>query len=98
MPFFTRLNPVFNLSRRPRHPLLRALSLIVAVALVGAMLVFGLVVACVLLVGGAIVFALRQSTRQRSGAPAASASHGTHRPEVLEGEFVVLHETRHAAR
>lgn len=80
--------------RRSRHPLVRALSLLIGMALVGLLLVFGLVVAGVLLVGGGVLLALRQWTRKRS-APRAAA--GTRQPEVLEGEFVVLHETHHAA-
>ena len=52
-------------SHRFRHPLARALSLIVGVALLGVMLVFGLVVAGVLLVGGGLWLALRQWNRAR---------------------------------
>ncbi|MBV8158843.1 MAG: hypothetical protein JO278_14350 [Dyella sp.] len=83
------------LPRRSRHPLVRALSLIVGLAVVGVLMVFGLVVAGVLLVGGAMVFALRQWTRKR--AAASPAGRPAHKPEVIEGEFVVLHQTRHAA-
>ena len=79
--------------RRSRHPLVRALSLLVGLAVVGVLLVFGLVVAGVLLVGGAVVFALRQWSRKRGAVSPARA----HKPEVIEGEFVVLHQTRHAA-
>ena len=49
--------------RRSRHPLVRALSLLVGVALVGVLLVFGLVVAGVLLVGGGLLLAVRHWTR-----------------------------------
>ena len=85
--------------RRSRHPLVRALSLLVGVALVALLLVFGLVVAGVLLVGGGLLLAIRHWTRKSNAsgrAPRGSAN--MHQPEVLEGEFVVLHETRHAAR
>ncbi|MFC5437347.1 hypothetical protein ACFPME_12320 [Rhodanobacter umsongensis] len=79
--------------RRSRHPLARALSLLLGVALVGLLLVFGLAVAGVLLVGGAIVLALRQWKHSRtpvtSAAPAAQ-----HQPAVLEGEFVVVRQGR----
>jgi len=78
--------------RRSRHPLIRALSLLMGLAVVGVLLVFGLVVASVLLVGGALVFALRQWSRKRG-----AVSPAVHKPEVIEGEFVVLHQTRHAA-
>ena len=75
--------------RRSRHPFVRALSLLLGVALIGLLLIFGLAVAGVLLVGGVIVLALRQWKRSR--APATSAAPpAAHRPAVLEGEFVVI--------
>lgn len=82
--------------RRSRHPLIRALSLVIGLALVGVLMVFGLVVASVLLVGGGLVFAVRQWSRKRAGM--SSAGRHAHQPEVIEGEFVVLHQSRHAAR
>ena len=83
-------------SHRPRHPLARALSLVVGVAVLGLMLVFGLVVAGVLLVGGGLWLALRQWKSARTiGRPAPAA--GTRAP-VLEGDFVVVHEGRPVAR
>jgi hypothetical protein len=81
--------------RRSRHPLVRALSLLVGLAVVGVLMVFGLVVAGVLLVGGAVVFALRQWSRKRA-VVSPVGSRRTHQPEVIEGEFVVLHQNRHA--
>jgi hypothetical protein len=50
----------------------------------------------VLLVGGALVFAVRQWSRTR--AAVSPAGRRAHKPEVIEGEFVVLHHRRHAAR
>jgi uncharacterized protein (DUF58 family) len=77
--------------RRSRHPLVRALSLLLGVALIGLLLVFGLAVAGVLLVGGAIVLAVRQWKHSR--APATSAvPNASHQPAVLEGEFVVIQQ------
>lgn len=84
--------------RRSRHPLVRALSLLVGVALVALLLVFGLVVAGVLLVGGGLLLALRHWTRKSNASGRAPRGANVHQPEVLEGEFVVLHETHHAAR
>lgn len=84
-------------SHRSRHPLARALSLLVGVALLGVMLVFGLFVAGVLLVGGGLWLALRQWNRARSLGRAAPVR-GAARAQVLEGDFVVLHEGRPAAR
>ena len=79
--------------RRSRHPLVRALSLIVGLALVGVLMVFGLVVAGVLLIGGSLVFALRHWSRSRA---TASVAGRPHQPEIIEGEFVVLDQRRHA--
>jgi uncharacterized protein (DUF58 family) len=84
-------------SHRSRHPLARALSLLVGVALLGVMLVFGLVVAGVLLVGGGLWLALRQWNRARA-LPRGKVPAGPSRPQVLEGDFVVLHEGRPIAR
>lgn len=82
--------------RRSRHPLARALSLLLGLALVGVLLVFGLVVAGVLMVGGSLLLAWRYWTRGRQPAPAVAAR-GNHQPEVLEGEFVVLRHNRPVA-
>lgn len=79
---------------RSRHPLARALSLIVGVALVGLLLMFGLVVGGVLLVGGGVLLALRH---WRS-ASVARPSTGSHRPAVLEGDFVVVQQGRPVPR
>jgi membrane protein implicated in regulation of membrane protease activity len=82
--------------RRPRHPLARALSLLVGMALVALLLVFGLVVGGVLLIGGGALLALRYWTRGQRKVAAPSAG-SNHRPEVLEGEFVVVHQRGPAA-
>ena len=77
--------------RRPRHPLARALSLLLGVAVLGVLLVFGLVVAGVLLVGGGVLLAVRQWKQGRAPAkPVASNAP----PAVLEGEFVVIRHGR----
>jgi len=83
--------------RRSRHPLVRALSLLVGLALVGVLLVFGLVVAGVLLVGGGLWLALRHWTRKSNASAGAARAADTRQPEVLEGEFVVLHQSHHHA-
>lgn len=79
--------------RRPRHPLLRALSVLLGLALVGVLLVFGLAMAGILLVGGGLLLAWRQWRHGRR-TPATATPPGTppHRPEVLEGEFVVIRQ------
>ena len=82
--------------RRPRHPLVRALSLLLGVALIGVLLVFGLMVAGVLLVGGVVLLAVRQWKHGR--APAKSAARNApHQTDVLEGEFVVIQQGRPVA-
>jgi hypothetical protein len=81
--------------RRSRHPLVRAISLLLGVALIALLLVFGLAVAGVLLVGGAILLAVRHWKQGRM--PAKSAAHAAHKPAVLEGEFVVIQQGRPVA-
>jgi hypothetical protein len=78
--------------RRSRHPLARAQSLLLGVALVGLLLVFGLVVEGVLMVGGVVLLAWRYWTNGRK--PVAGPAARARQPEVLEGEFVVLHHQR----
>ncbi|EIL93569.1 MULTISPECIES: hypothetical protein [Rhodanobacter] len=81
--------------RRPRHPLARALSLVLGVAVLGVLLVFGLVVAGVLLVGGIVLLAVRQWKQGRS--PVQRKATGNGQPAVLEGEFVVIRQGRPVA-
>ncbi|WP_158880106.1 hypothetical protein [Rhodanobacter sp. L36] len=82
---------------RSRHPLVRALSLLVGVALIALLLVFGLVVASVLLVGGVVLLAWRQWKHGSMFAKSAAAK-PSHTPAVLEGEFVVVQQGRPVAR
>jgi hypothetical protein len=77
--------------RRSRHPLVRALSLLLGVAMLGVLLVFGLAVAGVLLLGGGLLLAWRQWKRVRAPiAPAAKPAKPA--ADVLEGEFVVIRQ------
>ena len=86
--------------RRPRHPLARALSVIIGLAVVGILMVFGLVMAGVLLVGGVLLLAIRQwKTGSLAGPAAGQVQPPRARPaDVLEGEFVVLNQHQHGAR
>jgi hypothetical protein len=84
------------LGRRPRHPLVRVLSLLLGVALIGVLLVFGLVVAGVLLVGGGVLLVMRQWKQARAPAKPA-VPNAAHPPTVLEGEFVVIRQGRPVA-
>lgn len=79
--------------RRSRNPLARVLSLLLGAALLGFLLVFGLMVAGVLLVGGVVLLAVRQWKLSRS--PIKSPATDSARPAaVLEGEYKVLHQGR----
>ena len=76
--------------RRSRHPLVRALSLLLGIAMLGVLLVFGLAVAGVLLLGGSLLLAWRLWKQAR--APIAPAARPDKPAEVLEGEFVVVRQ------
>lgn len=76
--------------RRSRHPLIQALSLLLGVALLGVLLVFGLVVGSVLLIGGGVLLAVRQWKHGRRTTMTPGAPRASDQPAVLEGEFVVL--------
>lgn len=77
--------------RRSRHPLARALSLLVGMAVVAVLLVFGLALAGVLLLGGGLWLAWRQWKRAHSSL-ASTVRANKPAPEVLEGEFVVIRQ------
>jgi uncharacterized protein (DUF58 family) len=72
--------------RRSRHPLVRALSVLLGLAVVGVLMVFGVVVLGVLVVGGGVLLAVRQWKLSRQPQAARARRPG----DVLEGEFVVL--------
>lgn len=78
--------------RRSRNPLVRALSLIIGLAVVGVLMVFGVVVLAVLVIGGGAFLVWRQWKLRHQPRPATAV-----RGDVLEGEFVVL-DRQHAAR
>jgi hypothetical protein len=81
---------VLPLMHRRRHPLVQALSLLLGLVVIGVLMVFGLVVAGVLMVGGAFWLVWRQWKRGGSLRPARKARD----PEVLEGEYVVIRNSR----
>jgi len=83
--------------RRPRHPLARALSLLLGLAVVGVLLVFGLVVAGILLVGGGLLLAWRQWRLGRPGARPVANPNRPHQADALEGEFTVIRQERPVA-
>ena len=84
--------------RRSRNPLVRVLSLLVGLALLGLLLVFGLAVAGVLLFGGAVLLIWRQWKYRRMASSTTTASHAAPHAassgQVLEGEFVVIQSER----
>lgn len=79
--------------RHPRNPLLRILSLVIGVALVGLMLVFGLAVAGLLLVGGIVLLAVRRLARGQAHVGATKPG-DARQPNILEGQFVVVRRDR----
>jgi hypothetical protein len=79
---------VLPLMHRRRHPLIQALSLVLGLVVIGVLMVFGLVVGGVLMIGGALWLAWRQWKRGGVAQPAKR------QPEVLEGEYVVIHNSR----
>jgi len=83
-------------SNKSQHPLLRAASMLLGLALLGLLLFFGLVAAGVLLVGGGVLLGWRQWKKLRARPGAARP--GSSGPPVLEGEFVVLSSERRSAR
>jgi hypothetical protein len=85
---------VLPLLHRRRNPLIQALSLVMGLIVIGVLMVFGLVVAGVLMVGGALWLAWRQWKRGSIARPAARAAR---QPEVLEGEYVVIRNSRPVA-
>ncbi len=86
------------MGRRSHHPLLRVLSLLLGLAVIGVLLTVGLVVGGVLLIGGAILFAVRQWKRTPFPSPqAANSARPSPRTQTLEGEFVVISQSRPAA-
>lgn len=87
----------FPPSHRHRHPLARLISLVVGIALLGLMLVFGLVAAGVLLVGGGLWLALRRWQAMKAVGKQPASRHGR-RHDLLEGDFVVLHRGGPASR
>jgi amino acid transporter len=79
---------------RTRNPLLRAVSAIVGVLILAALVVFGFFAALALVTVGAVIWAARQFTRP-SATPAAAAN--TRQPPqqpagVIEGEFTVVRD------
>ncbi len=82
--------------RRSRHPIARALSVVIGLAVVGMLMVFGLMVAGVLVVGGVLLLAIRQW--KQAGLPKGQPAHRKAPPDVIEGEFVVLNQHRHNVR
>jgi hypothetical protein len=86
---------------RTRNPLLRALSAMLGVLIVGATLVFGFFVLVALAAIGGVLWAARHFSRSGNSASAAqepaqrSGQSSPPPPGVIEGEFVVVREPAH---
>ncbi|HWU52597.1 MAG TPA: hypothetical protein VN153_07240 [Tahibacter sp.] len=90
-------------SPRSRHPLLRVLSALIGVVLVGAALVFGFFLVLGLAAVGAAIWAVRQFNKPASPAATAStpprtAAQPASASGIIEGEFVVVREPVTPAR
>ena len=85
---------VFPPIRRSRNPLVRALSLVLGLAVVGVLAVFGVVVLGVLFAGGLVFLAVRQWKLSRARMAGGGARPAPKDPDVLEGEFVVIRQGR----
>lgn len=91
---------------RPRNPLLRALSVVLALVAAAATVFFGILVVIALAVVGAVFWATRQFGRPRPAAPVDSnvepasprSSTRATPPGVIEGEFVVVREPAEQSR
>lgn len=86
------MNFVFPPIRRSRNPLVRALSLLVGLAVLGVLLVFGAVVLGVLMAGGLVFLVVRQWKLSRGGVSRPAQPAAAKDPNVLEGEFVVIRQ------
>lgn len=76
---------------RTRHPVLRALSVVLGLVVIGVTLVFGFFLVLGLAAIGAAIWAARQIGKSPAATPAAPPP----RPApagVIEGEFVVVRE------
>ena len=86
--------------RRPRHPLARILMAALGLAVLGVFMVFGLIALAVLVSVGAIMLLVRQwkIARAQRHRPrgAKPGSRQADAGQVLEGEYVVIRESRHA--
>ena len=87
--------------RRSPHPLLRVLGAVLGVAALIALLAFGAFALLLALLVVSVAFVARQvmqprvaAGRDEPGTPPASASP----PGVIEGEFVIVRETREPPR
>lgn len=84
---------------RPRNPLLRVFSVLLAVVAAAATLFFGAVLVVALVAVGAVLWATRQFARKKPTATSDTAEpvNRTHSarpppPGIIEGEFVVVRE------
>lgn len=85
---------------RPRNPLLRALSVLLAVVAAAATLLFGAVLVVAVVAVGAVLWATRQFARPKSpvassntaGSASDAPSSRPPPPGIIEGEFVVVRE------
>lgn len=83
--------------QRPRHPLARLALALLGLAVFGALLVFGLIALAVLVAVGGVLMLVRAWRGRHASGRGNTPEDGSRPadPEVLEGEYVVIRESRH---
>lgn len=85
----------------PRHPqslLTRIVGTFIALACLGALIVFGALALAILLVGGIVWLVWFRWRLYRLRKQTAAPDPDDDRPGVIEGEYVVIHEHRDHVR
>jgi fatty acid desaturase len=85
----------FFILQRPRHPLARLALALLGLAVFGALLVFGLIALAVLVAVGGVLMLVRAWRGRHADGNAPEDGSRPADPEVLEGEYVVIRESRH---
>jgi fatty acid desaturase len=82
--------------RRPRHPVMRVLMALLGLAVLGVFMVFGLMALAVFIAVGGVLFLLRwwNTRHQRRNGARPGAAHRYADEQVIEGEYVIVHERR----
>jgi len=95
-----RLHPLWSSlqSRRPRHPIVRAMFGLFAICAFIVLLVVGAAIAAIVMVAGLLLRALRPQAQNSPSRPVAYAPHVQAAPssndgDVIDGEYSVLRKS-----